>query len=58
MHWLTVLVIAGLVATAFLPGTFLNVGMNGGKAPELKYYRSIRISHEMTMDAMTRSPIF
>lgn len=43
-HWLTVLVITGLGATAFLPGTFLSVGMTGRQAREVLANQRLQIS--------------
>ena len=47
-HWLTVLVITGLVATAFLPGTFLSVGMTGRQVREVLANQQIQISEEQS----------
>jgi Ni/Fe-hydrogenase 1 B-type cytochrome subunit len=47
-HWLTVLIIAGVVATAFLPGTFLNINMTGRQAREVLAGRQVQISEEQS----------
>ena len=47
-HWLTVLVVTGVVGTAFLPGTFLDVGMTGGKAREVLASQQVQISEEQS----------
>ena len=47
-HWLTALVITGLVATAFLPGTFLSVGMTGRQVREVLANQQIQISEEQS----------
>ena len=47
-HWLTVLVITGVVGTAFLPGTFLNVGITGRQAREVLAGQQVQISEEQS----------
>lgn len=47
-HWLSVLVITGVVGTAFLPGTFLDVGMTGRQAREVLAGQQVQISEEQS----------
>lgn len=47
-HWLSVLVVTGVVATAFLPGTFLNISMTGGQARAVLASQQVQISEEQS----------